>query len=71
MHRSLTRDELTYRQSMARLVGASLHCSGHHGPRTLLRDRVALDRATIAGMDVDDHRLFETRAAMSGDHSNV
>ena len=50
---------------------ASLHCSRRHDFRALLRDRVALGRTTVAGVDNDDNRLFETRAAMSGDYSNV
>ena len=47
---------------------ASVHCSRGHDFRPLLRDRVALDRATVAGMDNDDDRLFEARAAVSGDY---
>ena len=47
---------------------ASLHWSRPHDFRALLRDRVALDRATVAGMDNDDDRLFEARAAVSGDY---
>ena len=47
---------------------ASLHWSRPHDFRALLRDWVALDRTTIAGVDNDGNRLFEARAAVSGDY---
>jgi hypothetical protein len=63
--------KLTQQQWLATFVSASVHCSGGHDFRSLLRNRSAVVGAPIHRVDVDDHRLFKTRHVVRGDCANI
>src|SRR6476659_169597 len=63
--------KLTQQQWLATFASASVHCSRGHDFRPLLRNWSAMAGAAIHRVDVDDHRLFKTRNAVSGDCANV
>jgi len=56
---------------MASVERVSFHWPGRHNFCALLRNRPAVVDAAIHRVDNDANRLFETRAGMSGDQSDV